>query len=90
MSANRGIELRCGKTLARHAFSYGSYRLAKILPAPCIDDVVRATTVAHGIREFIVDVPTIGLPGDGDAKSGESAVGGSASTRASKQRLLRR
>ena len=52
--------------------------------------VVRLAAVAHCIQEFIVDVPAVGLPGDGDAKSVESAVGDSASTRANKQRLLRR
>ena len=32
VSANRGNEPQCRKTLARYAFTYCSYRLARILP----------------------------------------------------------
>jgi hypothetical protein len=50
--------------------------LGKDLAVACINDIVRPATVAQGILEFIVDVPAIALPGNGDAKIVEVAVGG--------------
>src|SRR5207253_5727376 len=50
--------------------------LGQDLAALCLDDVVRPATVAHGIQEFIVEVPAFALPSDADAKIVEIALAG--------------
>ena len=59
-------------------------------PKRLVSASVTSATIAHWIKDFIFDVPAVGLPGDGDAKIVEIAVGGFGVQPGDAQCLLRR